>query len=86
MYKYRYPNKGWIDTDGYRRISVNGKSIDEHKYIWVRHNQMPIPKGCCIHHINGNPLNNDIKNLILLPRGYHSSLHREIEKRRRLRI
>lgn len=28
-----------------------------------------------VHHIDGNPLNNDIRNLCVLPNSFHSSLH-----------
>lgn len=34
-----------------------------------------IPKGFAVHHIDHNPLNNDISNLALLAMGAHSKLH-----------
>ena len=34
-----------------------------------------IPKGFCVHHIDGNKTNNDISNLCLLTTGAHSKLH-----------
>lgn len=34
-----------------------------------------IPEGFCVHHIDGNKINNDISNLCLLTIGAHSKLH-----------
>lgn len=39
-----------------------------------------IPKGFAVHHIDHNPLNNDISNLALVQMGAHSRLH-QIEKK-----
>jgi len=39
-----------------------------------------IPKGFAVHHIDHNPLNNDINNLALVQMGAHSRLH-QIEKK-----
>lgn len=49
--------------------------IESHK-VWCEHNNFGcIPKGCEIHHIDLNPKNNSIDNLILLPIDYHHKLH-----------
>ena len=34
--------------------------------------------GECVHHIDGNRLNNDLANLQLMDHGEHSSLHRRM--------
>lgn len=39
-----------------------------------------IPKNMVIHHLDENPSNNNLSNLILLNRSYHASLHRQLEK------
>ena len=45
-----------------------------HRYVWEKHNG-PIPKGCHIHHIDGNPLNNDISNLRCVTPFEHAGEH-----------
>jgi len=52
-----------------------GKELLVHQYIWKKHNLPIIPKGFCVHHIDGNKLNNNPKNLMLLDFGTHSTLH-----------
>jgi len=72
---------GTITYNGYRNLSFYGKRIYEHKYVWMKHhNYMPIPKGWCIHHINGNKLDNRIENLACIPLDYHTKLHYELDK------
>lgn len=39
-----------------------------------------IPKGFCVHHIDGNPQNNEISNLALMSIGAHSKLHNMYNK------
>lgn len=64
---------------GYRMILIGkNKYIPEHNKIWIQENQMPIPKGCIIHHKNQNRLDNRIENLALLPRSYHTWMHNKI--------
>lgn len=46
----------------YARITVNGKRIYKHRWVWEQHNG-PIPNGYVIHHINSNKLDNRIENL-----------------------
>lgn len=45
-----------------------------HQEIWEDAHG-PIPEGWVVHHIDGDPLNNDIDNLECLPRGPHQSQH-----------
>ena len=79
---FQFGNKHWnwqggryLCGDGYVKRSNNGKKIFEHHYIWIQENQMPIPKGFIIHHINSDKTDNRIENLVLLPKGCHNSLH-----------
>jgi hypothetical protein len=52
---------GDIDTNGYRRIQIEGKRYKAHRLIWKYHYGKD-PKEF-IDHIDGNKINNDIKNL-----------------------
>lgn len=38
-----------------------------------------IPKGWVVHHLDENPLNNNIENLVLMSRSDHNSLHRHLQ-------
>ena len=52
---------GDIDTNGYRRIQIEGKRYKAHRLIWKYHYGKD-PKEF-IDHIDGNKINNNIKNL-----------------------
>ena len=55
---------GSISSSGYYQVSRKGMSRKVHRVIWELFNG-PIPKGLVIDHIDGNSLNNNIRNLAL---------------------
>lgn len=77
--------KGIIDDgNGYSMIlkpdwytgRKNSKHIFLHHAVICEHLGITeIPKGFCVHHIDGNKKNNDISNLCLLSMGAHTKLH-----------
>jgi hypothetical protein len=67
-------------STGYMVKVLNNKQILEHHYVWVKHNQFPVPKGFVIHHRDMNKTNNHIDNLLLLPKRYHTSIHQKLIK------
>ena len=72
--------KGYIDTNGYKRIPVNNKSVREHRHVMEQHLGRPLDRDEHIHHIDGDKLNNKIENLILISNAKHRSQHSKIYK------
>jgi len=80
-------NKTWVGTV---RIRTQWKRGDRRAWIKVREPREwrelakvvwesvwgTIPKGGVIHHADGNPLNDNPVNLVLLSRGQHMDVHR----------
>lgn len=84
---HRYPRSKHL-TDrryfkGYTKESGEWKKKYFHRYKWELKNG-PIPEGFQIHHIDGNTLNNDIKNLELVNKFKHLSDHGKIPNELRL--
>lgn len=50
------------------------KPTRAHHYVWKKYNG-EIPKGFAVHHIDHNPRNNDISNLVLMNMTEHASMH-----------
>ena len=59
----------------YKALKVNGKRIDEHRFVAIQHWGEDAVRGMDVHHKNGNKLDNRIENLELLPRSEHVSKH-----------
>ena len=58
----------------YRVEKVNGMEIHAHRLAWIRHYGR-IPSEHQIHHVDGDPANNGIRNLRLLPTWLHKACH-----------
>lgn len=74
---YRYPNSKTRSNQLYFRPGkqAHNNGIQTlHQEVWKFYNGK-IPKGHAIHHKDHNPLNNDISNLELVPRGQHQKEH-----------
>lgn len=59
----------------YKAIKVNGKKIDEHRYIMQKHLGRKLSFNEIVHHKNNNPRDNRIDNLEVISRGNHVLLH-----------
>ncbi len=55
--------------DGYKRITVNGKRIYEHRHV------VSAESGFIVHHINGNKTDNRPENLEVMTQSEHCSQH-----------
>ena len=58
----------------FRNCTVEGY-VPEHVLVWTGYHKRQRPEGHIIHHIDGDELNNDIKNLELLTRIEHLRVH-----------
>jgi len=58
----------------YIKIREPNKWMPLSNFIWLKYNKF-IPKGYVIHHVDGNELNDNIENLILMSRRDHFILH-----------
>lgn len=52
---------------GYWKVHAFGKNLKGHKIVWALHNNFENQDGLHIDHIDGNPSNNNINNLRLVP-------------------
>lgn len=66
---------GYIDLWMPEHPGANKKGyIAEHRFVWWDAHG-PIQQGMHVHHIDGNPGNNSLDNLLALPRREHHLLH-----------
>ena len=69
---------GTICKNGYRSFSKGSRATKkyeyEHRMVWKKFFG-DIPKGFVIHHKDGNKLNNDISNLVLMNAKEHAQMH-----------
>jgi hypothetical protein len=74
--------QGWIDQ-GSRFISVNGIRRPEHRHLMEMHLGRTLEPHEVVHHVDRNPINNDLTNLVVLDRSEHARLHFAGQKVRR---
>ena len=69
----------------YPAICLDNKNVHVHRVEWERHHG-PIPKGCIIHHVDGNKMNWNINNLVMLSRSEHVREHRDRVHRKGVKV
>jgi hypothetical protein len=70
----RGKGSGWIDQQ-HCFISVDGKRIALARWIMAQHLGRKLRSSEIVHHVDWNPLNNDLANLVILTRAEHARLH-----------
>ena len=69
------PNGSGSISRGFKRITVNGEHVREHRYLMEQHLGRRLNTSEVIHHLNGNKSDNRIENLIVLTQSQHIKLH-----------
>lgn len=63
------------DRDGYVITRVDGKPKREHIYVMEKYLGRRLDGDECVHHKDGNIIDNSLENLLLMKKSDHSKLH-----------
>lgn len=81
----RLTNIGFTITGkGYKLLTINGKTIPEHRHFMEQKLNRKLKPNEDVHHINGDKLDNRLSNLIVMTHNKHTFVHKEKYKRKRL--
>lgn len=66
--------QGTIVPDGYKKITINGQRILEHRYVMEQHIGRKLKRTEIVHHIDGNRINNVLSNLVITHQSHHAKM------------
>lgn len=69
----------------YPAICLDNKNVHVHRLEWERHHGS-IPKGYIIHHVDGDKMNWNIDNLVMLSRSDHIKEHKDRVHRKGVKV
>lgn len=73
---------GHVRKDGYKLLSIwendKKRTVLEHTYVMEQHIGRRLARNEDVHHRDGDKLNNEISNLMLLTKKAHTALHFEL--------
>ena len=76
LIKYGIPRRSVKEVNHLRPLGMNQMASENRaRKKWQKHYGKQIPKGYFVHHIDGNPYNNKLVNLMLIWRGDHVRWH-----------
>jgi hypothetical protein len=77
----RRPSLGWLEG-GYWYLQIDGRKVAFHRQVLEEKLGRRLTSNEVVHHMDGDPLNNDPENLEPLTRAEHTRLHRSGKKGR----
>ena len=60
----------------YKTVSINGKTIGEHRVVMERHLGRKLSRCEQVHHINGDRFDNRVENLMVVTQAEHDAIHK----------